>query len=118
MKNITICLLVVLCTVFLLSCGSTTKDIISESADKSCQVKISGSRMTSLDPFKVEIVATGNGLSNTLMAEIMSSDLTSENVSISWSDNSNCTITFTERDGTKKGTGVAFSKDKILLQPL
>ena len=96
----------------MLSCGVTeTKELISESSDKLNQIKISGKRATSFDPFQANITINGFGQSDTLITEIFAKDLNKETVSFTWADNNTCSVVFTQQDDSKRTMYILFSKD-------
>ncbi len=112
MKNITSCLLFALCAILMASCGSTkTQELASESSDKLCTVKISGTRATSLDPYQATIKIIGYEQSDSLVTEIFAKDLNKENVLFTWADNTNCLVTFIQQDDTKRILNISFGKD-------
>jgi hypothetical protein len=118
MKKISVYLLCLVSAGLLLACGGVnkTKEVISESSDKANQIKISGSRGTSLDPFQTSIIINGYDQSDTLMTEIYARDLTKENVLFTWSDNSKCRLTFVQQDDSKRVMDVMFKEDGNLLR--
>ena len=104
-----LCLLLA-CIMF--SCGVTqTQELISESSDKSNQIKISGKRATSFDPFQTSIIINGYGQSDTLITEIFANDLNKKTIAFSWADNNTCTVVFTQQDDSKRNMNILFSKD-------
>lgn len=103
----------------LFSCGSTkTQELVSESADKSSQIKISGNRGTSFDPFQASIIINGFGQSDTLMTEIYATDLNNETVKFDWKDNTTCLLTFIQQDDSKRSMTVTFSEEGNELREL
>ena len=101
------------------SCGATkTKELVSLSSDKSNTVKISGSRVTSLDPFKAQIIFNGYNQSDTLETEIYAKDLNDQTVLFNWTDNSMCTVTFIQQDDSKRSMGITFKSEGNYLTPL
>jgi hypothetical protein len=118
MKKLTIYFLYTLCTIFMISCGANkTQELISESSDKSNNIKISGSRQTSMDPFQTSITYTGYGQTKTVVTEVFAGDLTKENVLFSWSDNNNCSLTFIQQDDTKRTMNINFDSSGNSLTP-
>jgi hypothetical protein len=112
MKRTVIYLCFLLSAGLLFSCGSTkTQELVSESSDKSSQIKISGNRGTSFDPFQTSIIINGFGKSDTLITEIYATDLTKETVKFDWKDNTTCTLTFIQQDDSKRSMSVTFSQD-------
>ncbi len=104
---------------FLSSCGSTqTQELVSQSSDKSGQIKVSGARSSSFDPFKTNIIIIGYNQSDTLMTEIYAKDLTNENVTFNWSDNSSCVLTFTQQDNSQRIMDVKFAETGNSLREL
>ncbi len=97
---------------FLISCGGTkTKELVSESSDKSNKIKISGYRGTSFDPFQASIIINGFGQSDTLVTEIYAKDLSDETVKFVWTDNTNCSLTFIQQDDSQRLMNVSFKED-------
>jgi hypothetical protein len=112
MKKISSYFLSILAAFILLSCGVTkTQELVSESSDKSNQVKLSGKRETSFDPFQTTVIINGFGQTDTLITEIFAKDLKKETVSFLWADNNSCTITFIQQDDSKRVMELFFSKD-------
>ena len=112
MKKISSYFLSILAAFILLSCGVTkTQELVSESSDKSNQVKLSGKRETSFDPFQTTVIINGFGQTDTLITEIFAKDLKKETVSFVWVDNNSCTITFIQQDDSKRVMEVFFNKD-------
>ena len=96
----------------LISCGNTkTKELVSESTDKSSQIKISGNRGTSFDPFQTSIIINGFGQSDTVMTEIYATDLNKETVTFDWKDNTTCNVTFIQQDDSKRSMSVKFGEE-------
>src|ERR1700743_1158943 len=112
MKKISSYFLCILAASVLLSCGVTkTQELVTESSDKSNQVKLSGKRETSFDPFQTTVIINGFGQTDTLVTEIFAKDLNKETVSFVWADNNKCNITFTQQDDSKRVMEIFFSKD-------
>jgi archaellum component FlaG (FlaF/FlaG flagellin family) len=89
--------------IFAIACDSVkSKELITSSADSSYQIKVSGIKPIALDPFTAEIIINGNNRSDTLMTQIYASELNEETVRFTWSDSTNCLITFKQTDGEKK----------------
>jgi hypothetical protein len=112
MKKITFYLLFLVSTDILFSCSNEkTDEMISESADKQNQIKISGGRGTSFDPYQVTIIVRGYNQSDSLMTEIYAKELNKETVKFSWLDNNSCKITFVQQDDSKRNMNVTFGQD-------
>ncbi len=112
MKTTSIFLCLVVLTGFLFSCGSTkTEQLNSESPDKSNVIKVSGTRSIGLDPFQASIIIKGFEQSDTLVTEIYARDLTKENVTFNWADNTSCVLTFIQQDDSKRVLDIRFSED-------
>lgn len=112
MKKIICYFLCILVASIVLSCGVTkTQELVSESSDKLNQIKLSAKRETSFDPFQSTIIINGFGQTDTLVTEIFAKDLNEKTVAFLWVDNSNCKITFTQQDDSKRIMEIFFSKD-------
>ncbi len=109
MKKITFTLCLILTTLFISSCGeNTTKELISNSSNNVNQLKVSGNRVMSVDPFKTSIIINGYEQSDTLMTEIYARNFTEENVKFNWSGNDQCTLTFIQQDDTERKLNIYF----------
>lgn len=112
MKNITMIFISLFGVGLLISCdGSKTQEIASSSADKTNEIKISGTRATSFDPFQANIIINGFGQSDTLVTEVYAKDLNKESVTFSWVDNTTCVLTFIQQDDSRRNMEVIFDED-------
>jgi len=112
MKKIAFTLSLSLTILFISSCGeNATKEIISSSSDNTNQIKVSGNRVMSVDPFQTSIIINGFDQSDTLMTEIYARDFTEENVKFNWTENNQCKLTFIQQDDSERSMNINFSED-------
>lgn len=80
------------------------------------EVTIDGKRANVLSPFVTVIRVKAYGQKGESGEfELYTDDLSDENVAFSWTDDATCRITFTERDGAKKGFTLTASPGELAL---
>lgn len=99
MKN-----LFVLCTIlFLIGCNFKKEGAVSsQSPDGAVSVSITATRDNGFDPFNVEMKAEGSGMKGNVNIEVFAAEISSSTVTFLWEDNDKCTITFVQKDDTKR----------------
>lgn len=101
MKNV----LLLLVTLFLISsCNEEKKNaVVSQSPNGSIKISISGNRDGPFSPWVTDLVANGGeGLKGNISFEFYGTDLSDKTIQFAWEGNDKCTITFLERDNTKR----------------
>ncbi len=100
MKNL---LFVVTALFIISSCNVEKKDaVVSQSPDGNVKVSVSGKRESPLTGWNINIVAEGKGLKGNISFEFFGSDLNDKTVQFVWEGNEKCTITFLQKDDTKR----------------
>jgi len=80
------------------------------------EVTVDGKRANVLSPFITVIRVKAYGQSGESGEfELYVNDLSDENIAFTWSDDATCLITFTERDGAKKGFTLTASPGVLAL---
>ena len=100
MKN----LLFALAALFILSsCNEEKKDaVVSQSPNGNIKISISGKRDSPLSGWNTNLIAEGKGLKGNISFEFFGSDLNDKTILFAWEGNEKCTITFLQKDDTKR----------------
>lgn len=95
---------VILLLLVLAACNGKTDALLEHThADGKVKVTVKGERLTSVEPWKVNLtVKAYNFKEGSLIFEIYADDLNNETVSFTWADDTHCDIVFTQRDGVKR----------------
>ena len=91
--------------VILFLCGCNAKkegSVSSQSPDGAVTVSITAARDNGFDPFNVEMEAEGSGIKGNVTIEVFANEISSNTVNFLWEDNDKCTITFLQKDDTKR----------------
>lgn len=96
-------ILLVISVMLLSSCNEEKKDaVVSQSPNGEIKISISGKRDASVSPWVTDIKAEGKGLKGNISFEFYGSDLSPETISFVWEGNDKCTLTFLQKDDTKR----------------
>ena len=100
------------------SCGSKNVELNSQDAMSDAHIKITGEKVSSVDPYKINIVVESEGKKESVGTEIFSGSLDSTNVNFDWQEPGVCLITFSQQDNsTRKILAVALG-NKIGLKEI
>jgi len=86
------------------ACGGNKSELIKNiSPNKKVEIKISGERFSSIEPWKVELIVKAyNFKEGKLAFEVYADGLNTETIKFNWLDDENCSIAFTESDGKER----------------
>ena len=85
---------------FLTACKQESSPVFeTKSADDKITVNVQGTRSSSLDPWNVAVNMIVNEKTQTASIEVYAEELNDKNVQFSWTSESQCIVTFTQRDG-------------------
>jgi hypothetical protein len=110
-------LFAIILLMFAASCGNTGKVTIENtSANQQVKVVLNAERLSALDPYKVNLnVKAYDFKEGQLQFEIMASSLDTSNVKFNWTDDNNCLITITERDGKPRSFQLIADANQVQL---
>jgi len=91
-------LILLLFSVFLLSCGEKKESLIKESTDKKVKISLIGTKSMALDPWKLDIQVEAYGEKGTLSTEYHG-EISDSNITFLWLENGVCEISLKEQDG-------------------
>ncbi len=88
----------------LAACNGKTDALLEHThADGKVKVAVKGERLTSVEPWKVNLsVKAYNFKEGSLIFEIYADDLNNETVAFTWADDTHCDIIFTQQDGVER----------------
>ena len=112
--------LLIKCTLILVlaSCGSKNVELNSKDPQSDAHITITGEKVSSVDPYKVNILVESQNKKESVGTEIFSSTLDSTNVNFEWQQPGVCLITFSQQDNsTRKILAVAL-ENKIGLKEI
>jgi hypothetical protein len=98
--------------------GGENFDYVSTSPSGDATVTLKGTKNNFADPYMVNINIKGYGQNETVGREIYAGNLSTENVSVVWSDDHNCIITFLQQDDTKVKMAVTVGEEGLQLQEI
>ena len=107
-------ILTLLILILLSSCGGgPLETLTSSSPDGSKTVEISGTRKSPLDDIQVTIKVTAPNGNDVISLWFAGAELSDKTCNVEWEDDENGTITFTQRDDTKRVLDMKIT-DKII----
>lgn len=110
------------CAVFfllliLVSCGGKTETSLKKvSPNGKVNITVEAKRATAIESWKVDLkVKAYSFREGKLSFEIYAKDLTDENVSFDWKDDTHCTIIFKQQDNTERKFELIASAEQLQL---
>ena len=100
MKNVFLLLITI---AMLTACSEEKKDaVVSKSPNGNIILSVSGKRESSISGWKTELKAEGSGLKGNILFEFFAKELTEKTIQFAWEGNEKCTVTFLQKDDTKR----------------
>ncbi len=110
------------CAVFfllliLVSCGGKTETSLKKvSPNGKVNITVEAKRATAIESWKVDLKVKAYSFKEGKLAfEIYAKDLTDENVSFDWKDDTHCTIIFKQQDNTERKFELIASAEQLQL---
>ena len=110
------------CAVFfllliLVSCGGKTETSLKKvSPNGKVNITVEAKRATAIESWKVDLKVKAYSFREGKLAfEIYAKDLTDENVSFDWKDDTHCTIIFKQQDNTERKFELIASAEQLQL---
>lgn len=106
---------ILICLIALVSCGGKTETSLTKvSPNGKVTIKIEAKRAAAVESWKVDMkVKAYDFKEGKLSFEIYAKDLTDENVSFDWKDETHCTILFKEQDNTERKFELIASQEQL-----
>lgn len=101
MKQIVLFFLLSTVCLFFQGCDTKKQEVRSKSPLGSTEILVSGTKQ-GMDPWILSIQIKKDGKSDSRETEMYTNEITDKNVLFNWLDESNCSITLVEQDGTAR----------------
>ncbi|MDB5283941.1 MAG: hypothetical protein JWO06_3016 [Bacteroidota bacterium] len=100
----TLTTLSIICVLIITACNDKKTALVTNiSPNKQVTTKVTATRPSAVDPWKVEIkVKAYDFKEGYLSLEVYSDDINDKNVTFDWKDDKNCLITIQQRDGAPR----------------
>ncbi len=105
------------CMFLLVSCGGKTETSLKKvSPNGKVNITIEAKRSSAIESWKVDLKVKAYSFKEGKLAfEIYAKDLTDENVSFDWKDDTHCTIIFKQQDNTERKFELIASSEQLQL---
>jgi hypothetical protein len=101
MRPITLFFFLSMTSLLFQSCDTKKQELRSKSPSGTTEILVSGTKQ-GLDPWILSIQIKKDGKSDTRETEMYSNEITNKNILFNWVDESTCSITLVEQDGTAR----------------